>query len=146
MRSRVIIVSDNTPMLVEKMRFYFVRFMERFYLANGCRPALAGCDMLNSQLATVPRKLWGSSSGRFKLCSLVSKYLFWNTIPFDGFFKQQNSVLSCWTPNLNWASDEAWMVILVTDHPVIVAAKLKNQPAKDCCNVLFGNVLFPMFF
>jgi len=107
MRPRVVVVADEAPVLIKQVRLNLVRFVERFYLAYSCGPAYAGSDMLNPQLATVPRKLGGSSSGRLKLCSLISKYLLWNTIPLNGFYKQQNSVFSCWTPNLNRASDES---------------------------------------
>ena len=87
MRSRVVVVADKTPVLVEQVRLRFVGFVERFYLAYSCGPAHAGGDMLNSHAPALSGKLRCSSSGRLKLCSLVSKYLFWNTIPFNGFFK-----------------------------------------------------------
>ena len=89
MRSGVIIVSDETPVLVEKVRFYCVGFVERFYLANRCRPTHTGGDMLNPLLfLAVQFELRCSPSGRLELCSLVSKYLFGNTIPFDSSLKQ----------------------------------------------------------
>ncbi len=41
--------------------------------------------MLNSQFLTVQFELRCSPSGRLKLCSLLSKHLFWNSLPFNGF-------------------------------------------------------------
>ena len=57
MRSGVIIVSDETPVLVEKVRFCFVGFVESFYLANRCGPAYAGSDILDSKVLTVQFEL-----------------------------------------------------------------------------------------
>ena len=89
MRPRVVVVAYEAPVLIEKMRLCLVRLVERFNLANGCGPALTGRDMLNSQLLTLQCKLGRSASRRLKLSSLVSKYLFRNAIPFDGFSEQQ---------------------------------------------------------
>ena len=89
MRSCVVVVAYEAPMRPEQVRLEFVGFVERFNLANGCGPALTGRDMLNSQLLTLQCKLGRSASRRLKLSSLVSKYLFRNAIPFDGFSEQQ---------------------------------------------------------
>ena len=97
----VVVVANEAPVLIEQVRLSLVRFMERFYLADGCGPAHASSDMLNTQLLAVQSKLRRPSSSMLKLRSLISKHLFRNTIPLNGFFKQQNSVFSSWTPNLN---------------------------------------------
>ena len=101
MRPRVVVDAYEAPVLIKQVRFYFVRFMERFYLANRCGPAYAGSDMLDSKVLTVQFELRCSPSGRLELCSPIGKYLFWNTIPFDSSLKQKNCVFSGWTPNLN---------------------------------------------
>lgn len=125
MRSRVVVVAYEAPVQLEQVRLHFVGFVESFNLATGGRPSNTSSDMLNPQLTAVPTKLWGPASSRFELGSLISENLLWNTIPFNSFFKQQNGVLSGWTPNLNWPRNEAWVIILVAHHPEIVAAKLK---------------------
>jgi len=88
MRPRVVVVAYEGPVLLEQVRLYFVGFMESFDFANRCGPAYAGSDMLDSKVLTVQFELRCSPSGRLELCSPIGKYLFWNTIPFNGFFKQ----------------------------------------------------------
>lgn len=125
MWSCVVVVAYEAPVLLEQVWLNLVGFMERFNLANGCWPANASSDMLNTKLAAAPVKLWCPASGRLKLSSLISKDLLGNAISSNCLFKQQNGVLASWAPNLSWARYEAWMVILVADHPPIVAAELK---------------------
>ena len=100
MRSCVVVVAYEAPVQLKQVRLNLVRFMERFYLANGCGPAYAGSDMFNSQFLTVQSKFRCLSSCRLKLRSLISKYLLWNTIALNRFFKQTDSVLSGWIPYL----------------------------------------------
>ena len=49
MRSCVIVVPYEAPMLPEQVKFSLVRFMKRLNLATCCRPAHACSDMLNPQ-------------------------------------------------------------------------------------------------
>lgn len=107
MRPRVVVVADEAPVLIEKVRLNLVRFVERFNLAYGCGPAYAGSDVFNSQFLAVHGEFRCSSSGRLELRSLISKHLFGNTIPPNGFLKQVQGVFSGWTPYLNRASDES---------------------------------------
>jgi|SRR4030042_554219 len=103
----VVVVAYEAPVLLEQVRLSLVRFMERFYLADGCGSAHARGDMLNPQFPAVLIKLGYSTSSRLKLCSLIREYLFRNTIPLNRFLKQQQSVFSRWAPNLNRTSYEA---------------------------------------
>ena len=101
MGSGVVVVAYEAPVQLEQVRLSFVCLVERFNLANGCWPANASSDMLNPKLAAVLVKLGCSTSCRFKLRSLISKNLLWNTIPLNSLLKQQNRVFSGGTINLN---------------------------------------------
>ena len=101
MWSGVVVVADEAPVHLEQVKLHFVSFMKSFNLAAGGRPADAGSDILNPQFPAVLIKLGYSTYSRLKLCSLISEYLFRNTIPLNRFLKQQQSVFSHWAPNLN---------------------------------------------
>jgi len=55
--SGVVVVAYEAPVHLELVRLSFVGFMERFNLANGCWPANASSDVLNTKLAAAPVKL-----------------------------------------------------------------------------------------
>ena len=125
MRSGVVVVANEAPMLLEQMRLQLVRFVESFNLATCRWPANTGRNMLNSQVSAVNVKSRDFSPRRLKLGSLISENLFWSPIPFNGSIKQQHSVLSRWIPDLNRASDESGAVIQVADHPKVVIAQFE---------------------
>ena len=107
MRPRVVVVAYEAPVLIKQVRLYFVRFMERFYLANRCRPTHAGSDMLNPQFTAAPVESRYFTSRRRKLGTLISEDLLWNTKPPNSSIKKQHGVLSGWAVNLNRAGYEA---------------------------------------
>ena len=57
MGPRAVVVAYEGPVLIKQVRFYFVGFVESFYLANRCGPAYAGSDMLDSKVLTVQFEL-----------------------------------------------------------------------------------------
>ena len=122
MRSGVVVVAYEAPMLLEQVRLQLVRFVESFNLA-ACRwPANAGRNMLNPQLTAVYIKSGYFSTRRLKLSSLISKNLLWNAIPLNRPIKQQHRILARRTPNLNGPSNEPGAVIKVADHPPVITA------------------------
>ena len=125
MRSCVVVVAYEAPVLIEQVRLRHVRLVKSFNFANGCGPALASRNVLDSQLVTMRGKLRGSASCGLKLCSLISQNLLRNTVLPNSFVKQEQRVLSGWLPDLDRSGDEAGMIILEADHPVVVAAELK---------------------
>src|SRR4030042_571458 len=116
MRSCVVVVAYETPVLLEEMSLGLVGFMESFNLTASSRPAHTSHYVINAQLRTMPIKRRDFPSRRSKLGSLIRENLLRRTILLDRPIKKQHCVLSGWIPNLNRASYEPGMVILVADH------------------------------
>ena len=121
----VVVVTDETPMFFEEVRLHFIGFMESFYFTTGCWPTHTCGYMFNSQLMAVHIKRWSSASSRLKLSPLIRKNLRRNPKPPNSPIQKQHRVLPGWTINLNRPRNEPWMVILITNHPIVVAAELK---------------------
>src|SRR3990170_6327603 len=125
MRSRVVVVANEAPVLPEQVRLHFIRFVESLNLATCRWPANTSSDMFNSKFTAVNVKSGYFSPCRFKLGSLISEDLLWKPIAFNCPIKQQHSILTRWTPNLNRSSNEPRAVIEVTDHPKVVIAQFE---------------------
>ena len=50
MRSPVVVVANQTQVLLEQVRLYFVGFRESFDFAYSCEHAYTGIDMLDSRV------------------------------------------------------------------------------------------------